>query len=70
MCFRLALRALLLAGREPWLAFLRVRCGLDMVVSDLEGELLDRISGIRQHTMVGAVVPRGDGFGRNRCRQS
>ena len=28
MCFRFALRALLLAGREPWLAFLRVRWGL------------------------------------------
>ncbi len=31
MCFRLALRALLLAGREPWLAFLRVRWGFVMV---------------------------------------
>ena len=28
MCFRLAFLALLLAGREPWLAFLSVRCGL------------------------------------------
>jgi hypothetical protein len=28
MCFRLALRALLLAGRAPWLAFLRPRWGL------------------------------------------
>lgn len=36
MCFRLALRALLLAGREPWLAFLRLRCGLDMVAVGLE----------------------------------
>jgi hypothetical protein len=30
MFFRLALRALLLAGRAPWLAFFNRRCGLAM----------------------------------------
>ena len=30
MCFRFILRALLLAGRAPWLAFFKLRCGLAM----------------------------------------
>ena len=32
MCLRLAFRALLLAGRAPWLAFFSLRCGLTMVL--------------------------------------
>lgn len=31
MCFRFDLRALLLAGRAPWLAFFNLRCGLAMM---------------------------------------
>ena len=37
MCFRFALRALLLAGRAPWLAFLRPRWGFAMVGGLLGG---------------------------------
>ena len=45
MCFRLALRALLLAGREPWLAFLRFLWGLDIrsLQTGSRGEGLDSV---------------------------
>ena len=33
MCFRFSFRALLLAGRAPWLAFFRLRCGFAMGTS-------------------------------------
>ena len=58
MCFRLALRALLLAGREPWLAFLRFLWGLDIrsLQAGSRGEGLDGV--VEQTTTLPCSLPR------------